>query len=306
MNGLQRRIVDTIESISGRHDDPAIYGGPPGDPGLCGPGSVSWKVNSDLSSVGRAGTAAIVMELLHPSVMAGVQQLSSYREDPYRRARTTLGYVLTTTFGNTEAATGLINDVKRIHGYIEGTRPDGLPFRALDPTLLAWVHTCIPWMILRAYERYNSPLTPDEKDRYLKEQAVIGRLGGGEGIPESMAELEEYVAAMRPYLMVTGQLIEFFDFLLSAPYLPPNTPAVIDRGLHSYFVRSGMSLAPDWVRRLTGYEHSSLRQKLLYEPYLRGDARLTRWAFGEPRYFALAKERALGVHAEPGARSIAI
>ena len=93
MNGLQRRIVDNIESVSGRHDDPAVYGGPAGDPGLCEPDSVSWKINSDLASVGRAGTAAIVMELLHPSVMAGVQQLSSYREDPFRRARTTLGSI---------------------------------------------------------------------------------------------------------------------------------------------------------------------------------------------------------------------
>ena len=178
MNALQRGIVGSIEKVSGRHDDPAVYGGPAGDPGLCGPDSVSWKINGDVGAVGRAGTSAIVMELLHPSVMAGVQQLSTYREDPFRRARTTLGYVLTTTFGNTEAATGLIDQVKRIHGYVEGKRPDGVPFRALNPQLLAWVHTMIPWMIIRSYERYNAPLTAEEKDRYLAEQAVIGRMAG--------------------------------------------------------------------------------------------------------------------------------
>jgi uncharacterized protein (DUF2236 family) len=292
MNRVQRGIVDSIEKISGRHDDPAVYGGPAGDPGLCGPGSVSWKINGDLGAVGRAGTSAIVMELLHPSVMAGVQQLSSYREDPFRRARTTLGHVLTTTFGNTEAATGLINEVKRIHGYIEGNRPDGVPFRALDPQLLAWVHTMIPWMIMRSYERYTGPLTDAEKDRYLEEQAVIGRMAGGEGVPESMAELDEFVAAMRPHLAVTEQLMEFFEFLLTSPFLPKGTPAVIDRALHSYFVRAGMSLAPEWVRRLTGYQHSELRQWLMFEPYIRADARMTRWAFGEPAYLRLAKARA--------------
>lgn len=92
--------------------------------------------------------------------------------------------------------------------------------------------------------------------------------------------------------------MEFFDFLLTAPFLPSGTPPVIDRALHSYFVRAGTSLAPDWVRRMTGYHHSPLRQRLLIEPYLRVDARLTRWAFGEPRYVALAKERALGAGAE--------
>jgi uncharacterized protein (DUF2236 family) len=305
MNALQRGIVGSIEKVSGRHDDPAVYGGPAGDPGLCGPDSVSWKINGDVGAVGRAGTSAIVMELLHPSVMAGVQQLSTDREDPFRRARTTLGYVLTTTFGNTEAATGLIDQVKRIHGYVEGKRPDGVPFRALDPQLLAWVHTMIPWMIIRSYERYNAPLTAEEKDRYLAEQAVIGRMAGGEGVPGSMAELEEFVQAMRPYLAVTGQLMEFFDFLLTAPFLPSGTPPAIDRALHSYFVRAGMSLAPDWVRRMTGYYHSPLRQKLVVEPYLRFDARLTRWAFGEPAYVVLAKARASGDGAEQRARSIA-
>jgi len=84
-----------------------------------------------------------VLEILHPSVIAGVQDLSNYRDDPFQRARATLGYVLTTTFGNTEAATGIIERVKRVHSFVNGTRPDGVPYRALDPELLAWVHTCI-------------------------------------------------------------------------------------------------------------------------------------------------------------------
>ena len=102
---LRRRIVAEFEKGAGRHDDPAVYGGTPGDPGLIGPDSVSWEINADLASVSQAGLPAIVLEILHPSVVAGVQDLSNYREDPFQRARATLGYVLTTTFGNTEAAT---------------------------------------------------------------------------------------------------------------------------------------------------------------------------------------------------------
>ena len=33
MNALRRWIVDDFEKGAGRHDDPAVYGGPPGDPG---------------------------------------------------------------------------------------------------------------------------------------------------------------------------------------------------------------------------------------------------------------------------------
>src|ERR1700741_5557776 len=135
MDPLRRRIVEDFEKGAGRHDDPKVYGGPPGDPGLIGPGSVSWEVNADLASVSQAGLPAIVLEILHPSVVAGVQDLSNYREDPFQRARATLGYVLTTPFGNTEAATALIDHVKQIHSHVQGTGPDGVQYGALDPEL---------------------------------------------------------------------------------------------------------------------------------------------------------------------------
>src|SRR5437763_4516852 len=154
------------------------------------------------------------MEFLHPSVMAGVQDLSHYRGDPYRRGRTTFGYVVTTTFANTTAATRLINAVKRMHAQVNGTRPDGVPYRALDPELIGWVHTCIPWAVMTAFDRYSRPLSTEEKDRYLAEQAVIGRMSGAGEITETVAELGDYVEAMAPKLAVTEQNEEFFEFLL--------------------------------------------------------------------------------------------
>ena len=51
MDGLRRRIVADFEKGAGKHDDPDVYGGPPGDPGLCGPDSVSWEIHADLASV---------------------------------------------------------------------------------------------------------------------------------------------------------------------------------------------------------------------------------------------------------------
>ena len=155
MSLLQRRIVADFEAAAGRHDDPQVYGGPSGDPGLLGPDSVSWEIHGDLASVAIAGLPAIVLEILHPSVIAGVQDLSNYQQDPLQRARATLGYVLTTTFGNTAAATAVIERVKRIHAQVNGIRPDGVDYRALDPELIAWVHTCIPRMVMTTFERLN-------------------------------------------------------------------------------------------------------------------------------------------------------
>ena len=243
MDRLRRRIVAEFEKGAGRHDDPTVYGGTPGDPGLIGPGSVSWAVNADLAAVSQAGLPAIVLEILHPSVVAGVQDLSNYRQEPLARARATLGYVLTTTFGNTEAATRLIEHVKGVHSYVKGTRPDGVPYRALDPELIAWVHTCIPWMIMRAYEHTKRPLSQRERDRYLAEQAVIGRMGGAEWVPTTVAELDDYVDTMRSRLSVNAQTREFIDFLMTSPFFP-NLPGPVDRQLHRFAIYAGHEPRP--------------------------------------------------------------
>ena len=103
MNAFKRRVIEDVVSQTGAHDEPHIFGGPAGDPGPDRPGQhVVGDQRRPAVDPDRRRSAAIVMEILHPSVMAGVQDLSSYREEPERRGRTTFGYVVTTTFGNTE------------------------------------------------------------------------------------------------------------------------------------------------------------------------------------------------------------
>jgi uncharacterized protein (DUF2236 family) len=306
MTVLKRKVVEDVVRQTGPHDEPHIFGGPAGDPGLTGPGSMSWEINGDIASVLIAGIGSIVMEILHPSVMAGVHDLSRYREQPERRGRTTFGYVVTTTFGNTEAATRLVNAVKRMHGRVEGVRPDGLPYRALDPDLIGWVHTCIPWGVMEAYHRFRRPLTVRERNRYLREQAVIGEMGGAGRIPETVSELEDYVEAMRPKLEVNDQTLQFFDFLMEMPFGIP-VPAPVSPAVHRFQVEAGMSLMPKWARELTGFDTPELVRRSVHQPALQAYARTVRWAFGNPPYAKLAQKRVtaagpgVGVPAETAA-----
>jgi uncharacterized protein (DUF2236 family) len=299
---FRRRLLSQLEEAGGRHDEPEIYSGEPGDAGLAGgPGSVSWEIHGDLASLAVAGSAAVLMELLHPSVMAGVEAHSSYRTDPLRRARNTLGYVLRTTFGSAPAATRVIEGVKRVHGRVEGTRPDGVLYRALDPELIAWVHTCIPWAVMSAYERYRRPLSLEEKGRYLTEQAVIGRMGGADWVPESAAELDDYVERMRPKLCLTEQTLHFMDFLLGRGVVPAlGRQERFDRWVS---LRASMSLMPEWARRLTGTWQPELVQRLWLRPSDRLKASLVRWACPELPCKRLALERAVG--AKPDAAVVA-
>ena len=282
-----------LEAAGGRHDEPEIYGGPPGDPGLAGgPGSVSWEIHADLATLGIAGTATVLMELLHPSVMAGVHDHSSFWKDPERRARNTLGYVLRTTFGNTAAATRVVEGVKRIHARIGGARPDGVSYRALDPELIAWVHTSIPWGVMCAYERYARPLTRAEKDQYLREQAPIGRMGGADWVPETVAELDDYVERMRPKLALNGQLVRFLHFVAGR-----SAELRVSRAERAYrwaSICAAMDLMPEWARQLTGTDLPEPLRRLGLRPMDRWKARLVRWALPELPCVRLARARAAG------------
>lgn len=290
---VRRKLAADLEAAGGRHDEPELYGGPPADPGLAGgPGSLSWEIHGDLATPGIAGTATVLMELLHPSVMAGVHDHSSFWVDPERRARSTLGYVLRTTFGNTQAATRVIEGVKRIHSRITGARPDGVDYRALDPELIAWVHTSIPWGVMRAYERYARPLSLAEKDQYLREQAPIGRMGGADWVPETVAELDDYVGRMRPKLAMNGQLVRFLHFVAGRSVELP--AGRLERAYRWASICAAMDLMPDWARHLTGTDQPEWVRRWALRPMDQWKARLARWACPELPCVRMARARAAG------------
>ncbi|MFA9272417.1 MAG: oxygenase MpaB family protein [Baekduiaceae bacterium] len=293
LDPVKQRIVADHTAITGRHDEPDIYGEPPGDPGLLGPDSISWEIHGDIASLAIAGPAAIVMEIMHPSVMAGVHDMSSYREDPFRRARNTAGYVVTTTFASTARAESEIARVRRMHERVNGVRPDGEPYEAIDPDLIGWVHTCIPWAVMAAFDRYCRPLSAEERDRYLAEQAIIGRLGGAGDIPETYADLQDYIGRFRPHLAVNEQTRSFIEFLVTAPF-GPKLPEPLARRLKLLTVQGSMTLLPAWTGELTGLRTGGPLDRTAAEVSLQLNVRALRWAFGTPAYKALALARVRG------------
>jgi uncharacterized protein (DUF2236 family) len=93
------------------------------DEGFFGPGSAVWAVNGALPTM-VAGIRALLIQTLHPGAMAGVHDHSRYREDPMGRLDGTVRWVLTTTFGDRDAATAASAFVSRIHTHITGNYVD--------------------------------------------------------------------------------------------------------------------------------------------------------------------------------------
>ena len=193
----------------------------PADAGFFGPGSVTWRVSTDL---GRpvAGLRALMLQALHPLAMAGVDQHSNWREDPVGRLAATSGYLATITFGDRAAAERAAARVRRIHEHITGTDTiTGQRYEASDPALLLWVHATLVESGVVAAGMFGTPLSAPDADRYVAEMVTAAELVGvppGQ-VPGSLSDLESYLTASRSGLRCTPAAAESMAYLLDPPGL---------------------------------------------------------------------------------------
>src|SRR5579864_2783585 len=101
---------------------PPLPAGTPGDPGLTGPGSVTWRVARE-RVVPLGGLSALLLQLAHPLVAAGVAEHSSFQADPTRRLMLTLEMLLVTTFGDVRQAAEMTRRIASIHRVVHGSLP---------------------------------------------------------------------------------------------------------------------------------------------------------------------------------------
>jgi uncharacterized protein (DUF2236 family) len=190
----------------------------PADDGYFGPGSVTWRLNGDLSSP-VAGLRSLLMQALHPLAMAGVDQHSDWRADPAGRLASTSAYLVTITYGDRAAARRAADRVRAIHQRVRGTDPvTGRPYAASDPDLLIWVHAALVDSVLAAADRYGTPVSAAAKDRYVAEMTAAAELVGVPAgrAPSTTAELDAYFTAVRPELTFSPTVAESTAALLDA------------------------------------------------------------------------------------------
>ena len=83
------------------------------------------------------GIASLMLQMLYPAVLAGVWDHSHFRQDMHGRLRRTARFIAATTYGGPEEAAGLIARINAIHARVQGRLPDGTPYSAQDPALVA-------------------------------------------------------------------------------------------------------------------------------------------------------------------------
>jgi uncharacterized protein (DUF2236 family) len=167
-----------------------------------GPGSVTWKINREMIVVAGWGRA-ILLQLAHRAVAAGVHDHSSFRgslPSGVRRLRSTVGAMLSLTFGDTEQMIAAAAAINAIHDRVRGRIRDGAggPYSAHDPELQRWVHATLLESMPLTFELLVGPLTLRERDQYCSEAAIMEPLlGMPDGwLPRDSAQLDTYMRDM--------------------------------------------------------------------------------------------------------------
>jgi uncharacterized protein (DUF2236 family) len=154
--------------------------------------SITRRVNRE-NILLLGGGRALLMQLAHPKVAAGVDEHSDFRAHPIRRLRRTIRMTMAIVFGDRETALAAARGVNQVH-----TRVQGAGYRALDPDLLLWVYATLADTALVTYETFVRPLSHDEREEFHREFKLLGELLGipPDRFPETPRAFHEYLEEM--------------------------------------------------------------------------------------------------------------
>ena len=160
--------------------------------GLYSEASITRRINRE-NILLLGGGRALLMQLAHPKVAAGVDQHSDFRAHPIRRLRRTVLMTMAIVFGERDTALAAARAVNQVHGRVRGE-----DYRALDPDLLLWVHATLVDSALVTYEAFVKRLSAGERNEFYQESKVAGELLGipRDRFPGRFVDFNRYVERM--------------------------------------------------------------------------------------------------------------
>ncbi len=161
--------------------------------------STIWRVDREMVLL-LGGGRALLMQLSHPKLAAGVADHSGFKEDPLGRLQRTMNTMWSIVFDDAPKARASLQRVNDIHARVQGIikegepLPEGTPYRALDPELLLWVHATLVDSAILTHSLFVRPLDLPEKARYYRETKKLGYLFGimEAEVPPSLESFNAY------------------------------------------------------------------------------------------------------------------
>ncbi len=166
-----------------------------GDIGYFGPQSVSWQVQREVTVL-FGGARAVLMHAAHPLVIAGARESGFYERNPWRRLQRTLILTYTITFGTKDQARAAAELINEVHARVQGVdAATGLPYDALDPELLLYVHASLVESALLFEALTVGKLDDEGRQRFHEEQMLAAEM-----VLVPRGNIPPTVPALRAYL----------------------------------------------------------------------------------------------------------
>jgi uncharacterized protein (DUF2236 family) len=196
---------------------------------VLGPDSLVWQRFDDIRMYGGAGYA-LLLQVAHPTVGAGVRDHSTFELDPWGRLLRTVDYLMLITYGGREAA-AVGRRLRDVHKSIKGTNPDGSHYHALEPEAYAWVHATLFEAAIVAHLRFIGPLSNAQIEQLYGEYIPLGRLLGVRpgDLPEDWPSFCDYFETVVHDRLERHETIDRVLRALTSPGPPPQLPAAVQR-----------------------------------------------------------------------------
>jgi uncharacterized protein (DUF2236 family) len=199
---------------------------------------ISRRVNAE-RLVLLGWSRAVLLQVAHPLVAAGVYDHSTFRATSWaaaRRLHRTVRAMVALTFGTEWERERTLEGIRAIHRRVHGQLPCGVGgfaagtrYSAEDPALLLWVHATLLESLPMFYELLVAPLGVRERDIYCEEAADVAvALGASPNdVPRSHAKLMEYMDRMyrSGHIVVGPHARSLAERVLSPPFGPIGAPA---------------------------------------------------------------------------------
>ena len=260
-SGAEAPSGTTHADAADRANDVTVAAASP-DPGLYGPASEAWRLNREAMLLLGAGPRALLLQIAHPLVAAGVADHSDFRADPWRRLRGTLRSYLAIVYGTSDAARAEIRRLNTLHRSITGPG-----YTARDPALSLWVHATLVDSTLVAADAWLERVPRQRAEAFYAETRPIGRAFG---IPDAMLpnDLDAFDAYVDDQLAPGGPVtVGPLARDLAQTILHPPLPGVLGRlpvptAAYDWTMWPSVGLLPPDVREAFGLPWGS-RERLV-------------------------------------------
>ncbi|MGO2660044.1 oxygenase MpaB family protein [Mycetocola reblochoni] len=207
------------------------------------------------------GAAAILLQVSHPLVAAGVAEHSDFRRDPVARLRGTLGYVYAQASGDAELAAATTALVARAHAPVRREHSDARPgYSADDPELQFWVVATLYRTADVIARAVLDPLDEAEADAVYAGYARLGTALGmpAERWPSDRAAFQREWTAQLSRLSVGDEARG-----IARDLLHPERPLLL-RPLMPLVRLVTPALLPTGPRREFGLRHGPVRARIVH------------------------------------------